>query len=240
MLPIGLDAQDLSSPRNQGTALLFKAGYAFQLPAGDLVDRFGNNFSVSSGFDLITGNNLIFGLEGHLSFGSRVKEDVLVNLRTGQGFIIGNNRNPADVQLRQRGLYLGAHVGKLFGLGEKNPRSGIRVTLGAGWMQHKIRIQNDAVTDVAPLNDEYRFGYDRLTHGLAFRQFVGYQILGLKGRLNFYAGVEAFQGLTQGRRDIQFDTQAPYLDSRFDMQLGIRAAIVLPFYFGGNGEEIYY
>ncbi len=235
-----LQAQE-TGRANTGDVLLLKAGYAYQLPAADLSQRFGSSFSINSGFDLITKEkNWIYGVEAHLFFGSQVKEDVLVNLRTEQNFIIGNDRNPADTPLRERGYYLGGHVGKLFTIGEQNPRSGLRVTLGGGWLIHRIRLQEDPVRAVAPLNDEYRYGYDRLTEGLALRQFIGYQILDLKGQINFYGGIELMEGLTKGRRDIQFDTRQPYLDSRFDMLIGFRLAWTLPFYLNRNTEEIYY
>lgn len=224
---------------NEGDLLLFRVGYAYQQPAADLSQRFGSSFSLNAGFDFITSKNLIFGIESQLFFGSNVKEDVLVNLRTEQGFIIANDRDPADLQLRERGLYFGGHVGKLFGMG-KNPRSGIRVTLGAGWMQHQIRIQDDPFKQVAALNDAYRFGYDRLVNGLAFRQFVGYQILSMDGRLNFYTGIEIFEGLGKGRRDIQFDTRMPATENRFDLLIGLRLAWTLPFYMNRNAEDIYY
>ncbi len=230
-----------ASARNQGNALLVRFNYGIQFPEGDLSARFGNNLNLGGGFDFMTqGNNLIYGLYGTFLFGNQVNIDVLAPLRTPEGEIIGNDKDFADLQLRQRGFYLGAHVGKLFGLAPDNPRSGIRVTLGAGLLQHKIRIQDDPERTVPQLEGDYRKGYDRLTNGLALRQFVGYQLLSRNKRINFYAGVELIEGFTQNRRDFNFDTRTADNQNRFDLLFGLQVGWILPFYVGQPKQDIYY
>ncbi len=226
---------------NEGNVLLINITYGLQMPDGDLSDRFGENFVIAIQPELVTeGNNFIFGLDGQYLFGSEVKQDVLFNLRTAEGFIIGNDRNPADIQLKQRGFYLGAHLGKLFSLSANNPRSGIRLTLGAGLLQHKIRVQDDPQRVVPQLLDEYKKGYDRLTNGLTLQQFIGYQSLGLNRRLNFYIGFEFMQGFTQNRRTFNFDTMESVNEPRLDLLFGLRAGIALPLYFESNPGELIY
>ncbi len=235
----GLYAQN--TELNKGHGILLNFTFGGQLPGSDLADRFGPNLSIGSGIEYLTEkNNLIFGLEGHYLFGSDVKEDVLASLRTPEGEIIGNDKSYADIQLRERGLYIGALVGKLFSVSEKNPRAGLRVALGAGLLQHKIRIQDDPFRAVPQLLDDYKKGYDRLTNGLALRQFIGYQILSANRRTNFYIGLECTQGFTQSRRDFNFDTRMQDTARRLDLLFGIHAAWVLPFYFGKTASEIYY
>lgn len=226
---------------NKGEGLLVKITYAYQSPAGDLLDRFGNNFSVGLGLDYITSeSNWIIGIDGSLIFGNEVKTDVLSNLRTPEGFIIANDRVPADIQLRQRGFYVGGLIGKIFPLSEVNKRSGIKVTLSMGLLQHKIRIQDDPVRAVSQLTDEYKKGYDRLTNGLALNEFVGYQLLSTNGRINFYAGLDLTQGFTRSRRDFNFDTRDTETENRIDLLIGFKVGWILPFYFGKGSEEIYY
>lgn len=235
----GLQAQ--VSELNKGNGILLNFSLSGQLPGGDLADRFGPNMTLGSGVEFWTAErNFIFGLEGYYLFGTEVKEDVLVNLKDSNGFIIGNDKALADIQLRQRGLYLGALVGKLFTVSDKNPRSGIRVTVGAGLLQHKIRIQDDPFRVVPQLLDDYKKGYDRLSNGLALNQFIGYQHLSSDRRANFYIGVELTQGFTQNRRNFNFDTRSQDTETRLDLLFGLRAAWILPFYFGKGANEIYY
>jgi hypothetical protein len=235
-----LEAQ-VNEAENTGPALLFDFSYAFHLPGGDLSDRFGNNFSPGLGIAYITDQkNWIFSLQSSFQFGSEVKTDVLAGLRTAEGYIIANDRSVADIQLRERGFYLGLGIGKLIGLSAGNYRSGLRLDIGAGLLQHQIRIQEDPVRTVAPLTGDYRKGYDRLSNGPALRQFIGYQILGKDKRANFFAGIELIQGFTQSRRDYDFQLQRPEDSKRLDLLYGFRLGLTLPFYIGQSSDEIYY
>ncbi len=230
-----------SSELNKGNGLLVHISYGAQLPAGDLSDRFGISTSIGGGLDFITDkNNLLVGIEGSYQFGDNVKEDVLAGLRTPDGFIIGNDRSYADIQLRQRGFYIGGLIGKLFTLSKNNYRSGIRLTLGAGLLQHKIRIQEDPSRFVPQLSDVYKKGYDRLSNGFSLNQFIGYQLLASNKRVNFYAGFEFIQGFTQNRRNFNFDTLSQDTSKRLDLYFGLRLGWTLPFYMGTAANEIYY
>lgn len=229
-------SQDL----NRGNAWLVHIGYGYHVPGGDLGDRFGNSLSPAFGLDWMRAeSNWFIGLRGALFFGQNVKEDVLAPLRTSEGGIIGNDRQFADVQLRQRAYFAGVHVGKLFGLSAQNPRSGIRLTLGGGLFAHKIRIQDDPSRQVPQLSGAYKKGYDRLTAGPALRQSIGYQILSRNGRINLHLSFDCMQGFTRNQRAINFDTRQKVRTHRLDVQFGVRAAWTLPFY-GGEGEAIYY
>lgn len=226
---------------NMDNALLLNISYAFQTPGGDLRDRFGSNFDAGLGLEWMTAKgNWIIGIDGGFLFGSNVKTDVLAGLRTAEGFIIGTDRAYADIQLRERGFHGTLLLGKLFSLSDVNKRSGIRVTLGGGFLQHKIRIQDDPSRSVPQLSTEYKKGYDRLSNGLLFTQFVGYQYMGPDRRANFFAGIECFQGFTQNRRDFNFDTRSTDTAKRLDLLFGIRVGWTLPFYMNSNPDKIYY
>ena len=223
-------AQD--PPQNTGRALLTTFSYGWQIPGGDLSERYGDNFSLGLQTDFLTANSQwLFGLSGQFLFGSNVKTDVLSGLRTPEGFIIGNDRQPASIQLRERGFYLGVEGGRLFALSSDNPRSALRLTLGGGLLQHQIRLQNDPLRSVPQIEGPYEKGYDRLTNGLALRQYIGYQLLGTDRRANFSVGIECMQGFTRNRRIFNFDTRRRENETRLDLLFGIRLGWILPFYF---------
>lgn len=223
-------AQSVSYSDSPG--LLTNFSYAVNWTGGDLADRFGQHFSVGFGGEIITGkSNLLIGLQGQFIFGQKVRTDVLSNLRSPEGFIFGNDKNIADTQLRQRGFYVGASLGKIFPFNETNPRAGIKVQVSGGLWQHKIRIQDDPSRSVPQLEGDFKKGYDRLTNGLAFTPFVGYQLLSPDGRLNFFVGLEGMIGFTAGRRDFNFDTRTTDNESRVDFTYGLRVGWILPFYF---------
>lgn len=231
--------QIVQAQGNSGRAILAHFGYAPQIPIGDLQDRFGQNFATEISLEYLLDNNWTVGIQSHFLFGNNVEEDPLVNLRTSNGFIIGNDRSPAEIQLRQRGSYYGVRVGKLIGLAPENRRSGLRIAVGLGLLQHRIRIQEDPLRDVAQLSTEYAKGYDRLTNGLALHQFIGYQVLSKTNGIHIIAGFEFFQGFTQNRRNFDFDLQAADTAQRFDGLTGFRIAFTLPFYLG-NAEDVFY
>ncbi len=221
---------------SKGKAILTHLLFGYHLPGGDLSDRFGQAFSAGLGGEFLTKKHFIVGIEGHFFYGNVVKEDPLAILRTPEGDIIGNDRTIASVVLRQRGLYAGVVVGKIFTFSEK--RSGIRLTLGAGWSSHKIRIQDDK-SSVTQLTGDYLKGYDRLTGGLGIQEFIGWQYLAENKRANWLLGFEFGQAFTNTRRDWDFTEMRKLDQKRVDLRFGIRAAWTLPFYIG-NAKEVFY
>lgn len=227
--------------RSESNVFLVNISYSFQLPLADMEDRFGQNLAAGLGVDYITAkHNFIFGLQSDFLFSSNVKEDVLASLRNDEGNIIATDKGISNVLLRERGLHLNAHIGKIFALSEKNKRSGIRFTLGAGLLQHKVRIQDEPQRFVPQLSKEYKKGYDRLTNGLALSQFLGYQMMSLDGRLNLYLGVEFVEAFTKNRRSFDFDTMMQDDTKRLDMLLGFKLNYSLPFYLDSSPGDIIY
>lgn len=239
MFSAGLSAQ-VSSTEPKGV-VLSKFTYGAQLPAGTLQERFGSNFIAGGGLDWQWGpKNWLLGLDAQYLFGNRVKEDPLAGLRTQEGYIIGNDREVADIPMRERGFYAGVTAGRVFPVNPKqSSRAGWRFNVGVGFLQHKIRIQDDPQRSVLNLNTEYKKGYDRLSNGLALQQYFGYQALSKDRRSNFMAGVEFMQGFTQSRRSFDFATQARDQRKRVDLLFGIRLGWILPFY-AEKAEDIYY
>ncbi len=222
--------------RNKGNAFLVNLLFGAHLPGGDLADRFGADGNFGGGLEWITKNNFLLGAEGHYLFGNEVKEDPLTILRTPEGHVIGNDQFVATILLRERGYYIGGLLGKLFTVGQK--RSGIRFTLGAGMLYHKIRVLDDTQS-VGALTGDYAKGYDRLTGGIALNQFIGWQHLAANRRAIWFVGLEFNLGFTKNLRDWDFSEMRKIEGNRTALRFGIRIGWTLPFYTGSENITYY-
>ena len=133
-----LTGQEIYDKPIDGNILAFGIGMGANLPVGDIKDRYGNNLNFSLGSEYITKNNWIVNGEFLFLFSENVKEDVLAPYRTSTYTILGDDNQVADVFLRQRGLFLGIGLGKLFPF-RKDDRSGLKCSIQAGVLQHNIR-----------------------------------------------------------------------------------------------------
>lgn len=209
---------------------LLGPSFAFQLPGGNLADRFGHNFNVGGSFMRKLKSNWLLGIEGQFIFGDQLKENhIMDSINTQQGFLIGTNGGYADVFLYERGFHFFVKAGKIFPVFKSNPNSGIMATVGAGLLQHKIRIENDD-NNVPQVHDDYVKGYDRLTNGLSITEFIGWIHLGGNRIANFSAGFEFTQAFTQNRRSFNFDEMRQDDTKRLDLLYGFRASWYIPFY----------
>ena len=224
---------------NTAAVLLPHLNFSFQWPGQDLATRFGANNAVGVGLDYMTSKNWILGVEGTLTFGPNVKEDVISNLRDKDGQVLGNDRYFAEVSLKQRGYYASLFFGKLWSLSNRNKRSGIKTSIGAGYMQHNVRVQDNTQT-IPQVSSTYISGYDRLSRGFQTNQFVGYQYLGTNRRINFQIGFEFIQGFTKNIRAINYNTKFNETKQRVDLLYGVVASWYLPFFIGEKSEEIFY
>ena len=220
---------------------MFYASYSFQVPQGDLADRFGVNSTIGGGFQWKAPSNWIFGAEFNFIFGSEVKntDSLMANIKTESGHIINMSGNFAAMSLYERGYNIAFKFGKIIPVLSPNPNSGLLLMGGVGYLQHKIRIEVE--NNSAPqIDGDYKKGYDHLSGGLSTSQFIGYSYLGDNRLLNFYGGVEFVQGWTKPRRDVNFDTMLPdEKKNRFDAFIGIKVAWVIPI-FERKPEKFYY
>jgi hypothetical protein len=204
--------------------------FAYQDPGGDMATRFGNNYNVGGSVQWKTKKNWIFGIDGNFLFSEQVKEnDILRQISTSQGFVIGQDGLYADIFLYERGFMFSGKVGKIFPVIGPNPNSGLIATLGVGLLEHKIRIE-DKGNKAPQLSDEYKKGYDRLTNGLSLTEFLGYINFGSRRLINFMVGIELTQAFTKNRRSFNFDTMEQDDKSRLDLLFGLRAAWLIPIY----------
>ncbi len=205
--------------------LSFTIGYGYEIPGGDLKERYGNDLKFSLGAQYLNGKNYLFEADFNLMFSNNVKEDVVSNLRNQNGRIIGSNGGLTDVFLRQRGFFLGGVAGKLFTL--PGSQSGIRLAGGLGVLSHNIRIL-DETGGVAQLNGDYLKGYDRLTRGFALRQQLGYEVHSLNGRINLNIMFEMTQAVTNSVRKYNFNSGPVPEGGRLDLLYCLRATWMLP------------
>ena len=211
------------------TVPILGINFGGQLPSGDLVSRFGPNLRAGGSFLIKTKKNWVYGIDAFYMFGRNVKEDVLKQLKNPEGYVTDNEGYPADVRVTERGVGVHAVFGRVFNLNKKLPNSGIIVTVGGGFLQHKIHIY-DAQRRIAAIYGDLGRGYDRLSGGFSLSQFVGYLHISENRFLNFYAGFEAYQTFAKSFRKLNYDTGLPDTKQRYDNLTGFRVGWILPLY----------
>jgi hypothetical protein len=236
---VGISSQ-AQHARNEGKIILASFSYGVDIPMADLASRFGINFAAGTALDIQTEHNFILGTQFRFLYGEKVKQDILAPLRNEDGLLFNDDLSISDIQPKQRGWSVSASIGKLIPASKKHPRSGIIVSLGAGFMEHKIFMQNELLTKISLLFGEYRKGYDRLTNGLMLSQYAGYQHLSANRRINFRIGTEIYENFSKNRRNFDFDSRKRDIKGRFDVLWGFKLAWTLPFYISENPDEIRY
>ncbi|MEP6647645.1 MAG: hypothetical protein ABJC12_11210 [Saprospiraceae bacterium] len=234
-LHLHLDAQASKSV----TLLEFK--YGFQTPLADMKKRFGGSNDLGISFQKASlSKTTFFGVEGIFFFGSTVKEDVVANLRSFDGSIIGIDGHAGDVNLKERGYYAGIDAGKIFKTtGDVNNLTGIRCQLGAGFLQHKIRVQ-DNLNTIPELNKKYIQGYDRLTNGPAIHLSVGYQYENPNNNFHFNIMSHLYGARTASRRDFDNLTGEYLSAKRTDILAGITVSYIVSISRTDKADHIYY
>lgn len=208
-----------------------------QLPKYDLEKRFGPNLSAGANFTWKTKRNFLFSVEGSYFFGRNVKEDVVANMRNSSGHITDNEGYPADLRLTERGWNIYANVGYMISRLGNNPNSGVFITIGGGWTQHKIKLY-DANQKIAAVDGDMKKGYDRLSGGIGLSQFIGYKYISNNRLANCYFGFEFYEAQTKSLRGFNYDTGLADTQKRFDVLIGFRFGWILPLY--KRTKDFYY
>lgn len=205
--------------------------YSFQIPGGDVANRYGANSTIGAGLMYKTKKNFIFSADLNFIFGNNVKnaDSILWMVETQSGHIIDGNGTYSLYALYERGYSVNFRFGKIFNVLQANPNSGLYLMLGAGYIVHRMKI--DDQDDTAPqITGDYAKGYDRLTGGLNLSQFIGYFFMGRSRIANFYAGFEFYQGFTKSKRDFIFDQMKKDNSNYIDFFYGIKVAWMIPIY----------
>ncbi len=201
----------------------------FDLPGADLNRQFGWSNTIGGSFMYKTNKNWLFSLNGDFIFGQNVEivDQLFKEIGTSGGHIIDEGGIYTDISILERGMTADISVGKLFPVLSPNKNSGIVITLGLGYMYHKIRLEQNE--NAAPqISGDYAKGYDRLAGGLMFTEFIGYHFYGNNNTVNFYAGFEFHQGLTQALRPWNFDEMKPPKSNRLDLLNGFKVGWIIP------------
>ena len=206
--------------------------YGASFTDGDLINRHGfmNHAGMFGGYK--TKRNWIYGAEASYLFGNDIRVSGLFDhLVDEKGTITDQNGDIETVLLYSRGLSINGSVGKILPILNPNPNSGVYLSLGIGFLAHKIRIETQEQV-VPQLELDYRKGYDRLSQGLNLTQFIGYAFMANKGFVNFYGGLYFQEGFTYNSRDVFFDQPNVPVSSEqmLDLQYGVRLAWLIPVY----------
>jgi len=219
---------------------LFDMSFTVHKPSGDMADRFGINSAIGIGANYKLKNNWQFGMQYQWLFGQSVKQtNVLDSISGPTGQILDNQGNVAVIRFFERGHTGYLQASKLIPLGVNNKNSGLFFQAGVGFMLHRIYIYSSTTT-LPQLSDEYKKGYDRLSGGLSLKQFIGYQHLDPKKRINIVVGVEFQQGFTQSLRSFNYDTRIVDIQKRKDLLIGPKIGLILPFYTKKKSDEEFF
>lgn len=205
--------------------------FGYQIPGGDLATRFGNNFNVGGTFWVKLKNDITLGLDGYYLFGKQLKPEaytIFDGIKTADGNITDKYGHTSNVELSERGYYFGLKLGKLFPTKRVNENSGILTTIGGGFIEHHILIENDG-NRTPQILEEYKKGYDKLVNGFALQEFVGYMYMSNTRLTNIIIGFEFTQGFTKSRRSYDFQLMKYDNTNRLDLYYGIRIGWLIPF-----------
>ncbi|WP_462279832.1 hypothetical protein [Salinivirga cyanobacteriivorans] len=218
---------------------MISAELGYNHPGGDFAERFNGSGQVGAAFNLKFKSNIFLGVQGNYLFSQGIKDPEYRDyLENEDGWITNFYGEPGIVAEKLDGFTVSAHVGYIIPVLNPNPNSGIMVSGGMGFMQHKIWIEERG-NNIPQLTDEYIKGYDRLCNGLMTKQFLGYMFFQEKAAWNFYAGFEFTQGYTQNRRSWDFIEERKIDEKRLDLLYSIKIGWVISLH-KRMATEIYY
>ena len=207
------------------------AYYAYEFAGGDLASRFGQNHKVGATVSFKFKTNWLLTLDAGYMFGEDLKQEaysILDSLKTDVGQITSKYGTPGNVLMSERGYTIMVKVGKILPFWQTNENSGPILMGGVGFLQHKIRIDNEG-NDIPQIYGDYKKGYDHLTNGIAFNEFVGYRHYARNKMMNFYIGVEFTQAFTKNRRAYNYNTMDYDNKSRLDLLYSLKIGMIVPF-----------
>ena len=229
-----------NNKENTDRTYLLSINHSFQMPAGDLKKRFGNNSDISISLIYKNSKNLILQFEGGGLFGPTVKETNLFDPINGDnGVLISQNGEIPIIRLFERGGHMDLSLGKYFHLKSEKNNSGIVLSVGAGYLYHKIFIET-ITTELPQLNDELIKGYDRLSGGLLIKEFLGYFYFSKTNNIRFLIGLEAIQAFTKDLRNYSYTNQSYINDDRRDYLIGIKCGLIIQLKKRDTGKYYYY
>ena len=220
--------QEIEEKTIEDNIIMFSLNHALQIPGGDLAKRFGNNSDISGTIMYKMKNNLLLSLETGFLFGGQVKENNLFNAIDGNnGSLISQNGEIPIIRLFQRGTRMDFNIGKYFTIPMEKSESGIVISIGIGYLYHKIFIETLTI-ELPQLNEELIKGYDRLCAGITTKQFIGYMHFSKKNNIRYLIGLESIQAFTKSLRGYNYNTQSIDNAQRKDYLFGFKTGFIIP------------
>ncbi len=233
-----LRAQPVQGPApapGSGSFLLLRVGGGFYLTGADLAKGFPQFASLPVGLYYKSGSNITVGINHMPFWGNKVKYSNLFGDVLGpSGEILDQNGFPTIIRYYMRGNATTLTAGKLFG-GKPGKPGQFEVALGAGFMQHYVKMQFDAGR-TPQLEGQYTKGYDRLTNGLQLVQHFRWHYLNPE-TISLFAGLDVAQGFTKNRRSWNFSDYGPDNSLHFDFYTGISAGIIIPLSLKSQAQD---
>mgnify|MGYP001595858450 CR=1 FL=1 len=217
----------------------FSFNYNYQIPNGTIAERYGNSSAVGISYFIEKENNIFYGISGDYIFGNNVNDSsIFINITTSTGSIISSDGNFANVILQERGINSHLFVGYAFHTSDNN-LSGIYLSAGLGYMQHKIFLSTKG-QNIPQLNEEYKKGYDRSTSGISTKLAAEYKYYSKKGNMQFTGGLNFNLAYTSNDRPYNFDTkQHTSAAKNTEQKFGISIGMIIPI-SRKNEEEFHY
>lgn len=207
-----------------------------------MADRFGWNSGIGVDCKFKFEKGWMIGGSYSWGFGRNIQpaaQDIFDSLTGPSGEIIDQDGLYSVIRLNERVHCMAIEGGRLFPVSKLNKNSGILIQVGVGAMYHRIDVYA-STAKVPQVTGDYEKGYDRLSGGLMFNQFIGYQHLDPKKQINFNIGFMAQQAFTSSLRTTQFDIREHDNTERTDLLNGLRVGITLPIYTKRPEEEQYF
>ena len=232
--------QEKNEEQIKDHSILLSINHTIQIPYGDMAKRFGFSSDISSTIIYKTSNNWMINFEGGFLFGPHVKENNIFDAIDGNnGDLISPVGEIPTIRLFERGGHLDISLGKYFSLKNKKHESGLVLSLGTGYMYHKIFIET-ITTELPQLDTELLKGYDRLSGGILLKEFFGYYFFSNTNNIRFFIGIEAIQGFTKDLRGYNYTSQI-YVDTkRKDYLFGLKYGLIIPLKKRNTGKYYYY
>ncbi len=223
---------------------MFQVTYAYQFPGADTKILYGNNSSIGASFMYKTNKNWFLAANGNFIFGDNInasREDILGIILDHNGELITGDGIYASYAMFERGYHIQARVGKIINVLAPNPNCGFFVSGGLGYLANRVRTEFSSYASPPPnLDEDYRYGYDRMRGGFAYSGEIGYMYFSNSRVLNFSVSLEFTQAHTKSLREWDFNLMGPDKNSYTDRYIGLRFAIYIPTYKRTPAEYYYY
>ena len=221
------------------SSFMFSVDYAYQFPAFDLKDRFGNNSSLGASLIQKNKNGYLLSLSGRWLFGNNIKEENIFDFIDGEnGDIININGQIPIIRLFERGAQLHINFGKKLNLNIKKSESGIVPSIGFGYVYHKIFIET-LLGETPQLNENLIKGYDRLSGGFSLKQSLTFMYLSDNNMKNFNFGIEIVECWAKDLRNYHYSNNS-IPKKRFDVFIGLKFGWIVPLKKRTTSNYYYY